>query len=359
MSSATSVTPPAPAAGNRPSWLQRFSFFGVNPGVMIGFLVMVVALYITTPTFRQIATMQNLAQQVSLNAIIAVGMTFVIITAGIDLSVGSILGLVGTATAMALLAPSIVGHIGLGAMGVAVAIGLAVGAGVGFLNGMVISSLKMQPFIVTLATMWAVRGFAEVLTDGSPIGMVSDDAPFAAFRNDMLQHHFNKLGTGYIPDGSPYGIPISAIIAIVVIVAAHLLLSRTIFGRHVYALGGNAEAARLSGVNIDRVKLLVYTLSGLLSGIAAILLMSKLVSGQPTAGQGYELYAIAAVVVGGTSLFGGSGSVIGSVIGALIIGVINMGLDLHQVSAFYQQIVTGAIILIAVLLDNVLRRRAG
>jgi ribose transport system permease protein len=357
MSSVTTTASAAPT-GNRPSGLQRFSFFGVNPGVLIGFLVLLVGLFLTTPTFRKIATMQNLAQQVSLNAIIAVGMTFVIITAGIDLSVGSIQGLVGVVTAMTLLSPAIVGRFGAGAIGFALVAGLAVGSLVGFLNGLVISRLKMQPFIVTLATMWAVRGLAEVLTDGSPIGMQSDDAPMAAMRNDILQNKFTVLGMGYVGP-SAYGIPVAAVIAVVVIIAAHLLLSRTIFGRHVYALGGNTEAARLSGVNVDRVKLLVYTLSGLLSGVAAILLTSKLVSGQPTAGQSYELYAIAAVVVGGTSLFGGSGSVIGSVIGALIIGVINMGLDLHGISAFYQQIVTGAIILIAVLLDNILRRRAG
>ena len=333
---------------------RAFRFFGVNPGVLIGFLVLLVGLFITTPNFRQVSTLQNLAQQVSLNTIIAVGMTFVIITAGIDLSVGSIQGLVGTVTAMALLSPAIVSRFGAGAIGWAILVGLLAGALIGFFNGIVISALKMQPFIVTLATMWAVRGLAEVITDGSPVGMVSPDAPMAAMRNNLLQNQFTFLGMGY---AGPF--PVSAVIAVVVVIAAHLLLSRTVFGRHVYAIGGNVEAARLSGVNVDRVKLLVYTLSGVLAGISAILLMSKLVSGQPTAGQSMELFAIAAVVVGGTSLFGGSGSVIGSVIGALIIGVINMGLDLHGISAFYQQIVTGAIILIAVLLDNILRRRAG
>jgi len=344
--------PPTPAAAQ--PWGRRFSFFGVNPGVFAGFIVLVIALLVTTPALHQADAWQNLAQQVSLNTIIAVGMTFVIITAGIDLSVGSILGFAGTLTAMTLMAPSLVGRFGDATMVLAVLAGFFSGALVGVLNGAAIAFLRMQPFIVTLATMWAVRGIAEVLTDGSPIGTVSSDAPLAAARNALLQNKFTALGMGYLGP-----IPVSALVALVVVLLGHFLLTRTVFGRHVYALGGNAEAARLSGVNVERVRLLVFTLSGALSGIAAILLMSKLVSGQPTAGQGWELYAIAAVVVGGTSLFGGSGSVIGSVLGALIIGVINMGLDLHGISAFWQQIVTGAIILIAVLLDEVMRRRSG
>lgn len=331
----------------------RLSLFGVNPGVLIGFLVLLVGLFISTPSFRQFVTLQNLLQQVSINLILAVGMTFVIIAAGIDLSVGSILGFVGTITAMTLMAPALVARLGDGVMVAAVLMGLLGGALVGFLNGAAVAWLRMQPFVVTLATMWAVRGIAEVLTDGSPIGTVSPDAPLAAVRNAILQSKFTMLGMGY---AGPF--PISAVVALAVVLVGHILLSRTRFGRQVYALGGNAEAARLSGIRVELVRLGVFTLSGLLAGIAAILLMSKLVSGQPTAGQGYELYAIAATVVGGTSLFGGAGSIFGTAIGALIIGVINMGLDLHGISAFWQQIVTGAIILVAVLLDEVMRRRA-
>lgn len=364
MSTTAPPTDSRPAPGDASSarpFGQRFSFFGVNPGVLGGFVFLLVLLWATTPTFRQISTLQNLAQQVSLNAIIAVGMTFVIITAGIDLSVGSILGFVGTITALTLLAPSIVGRFGDTAMVIATVVGLLGGALVGFINGAAVAWLRMQPFIVTLATMWAVRGVAEVLTDGSPVGIVSPDQPLAAVRNALIQSKFTFLGMGYVgpPSHPNLQVPVSALIAVVVVLAGHFLLSRTAFGRHVYALGGNAEAARLSGIHVERVRLLVYTLSGTLAGVAAILLMSKLVSGQPTAGMGFELYAIAAVVVGGTSLFGGSGSVIGSLIGALIIEVIRMGLDLHGISAFWQQIVTGAIILIAVLLDEVLRRRRG
>jgi ribose transport system permease protein len=336
----------------------RLSFFGVNPGVLAGFTILVLILLFTTPTFRTLQNVQNLAQQVSINTIIAVGMTFVIITAGIDLSVGSILGFVGTITAMTLMAVPVVSHLGANAMIAAVLVGFLGGALVGVLNGVAIAGLKMQPFIVTLATMWAVRGVAEVLTDGSPVGMVSDDAPLATMRNSLLQDRFTFLGMGYV--GPKFAqVPVSALIALAVVVFGAILLDRTAFGRHVRALGGNEEASRLSAIPVGRVKLCVYTLSGILAGVAAILLMSKLVSGQPTAGMGYELYAIAAVVVGGTSLRGGQGSVVGSLIGALIIGCINNGLDLHGISAFWQQIVTGAIIFIAVLVDEITRRRHG
>lgn len=333
---------------------RRFSFFGVNPGVLFGFVFLVLFLFVTTPSFRQVSTLQNLFQQVSINAIIAVGMTFVIITAGIDLSVGSLLGLVGTVTALTLMAPGVVGSVGDGAMILACVAGLLAGAFDGVLNGLAVSRLRMQPFIVTLATMWAVRGVALLLTDNSPVGVVAPDQPLAAARNELIQAKFTILGMGYLGP-----IPISALLALVVVIGGHILLSRTVFGRHVYAIGGNMEAARLSGVNVPRVRTWVFTLSGTLAALAGILMMSKLVSGQPTVGQGYELYAIAAVVVGGTSLFGGVGSVVGTGIGALIIGVINMGLDLHGISANWQQVVTGAIIFVAVLLDEVLRRRQG
>jgi ribose transport system permease protein len=334
---------------------RRLTLFGVNSGVLLGFVALALLLAVTTPTFRTVQNLQNVAQQVSINSIIAVGMTFVIITAGIDLSIGSILGFVGTITALTLMGVPVVHHFGSGAMWIAVLVGFLGGALVGFVNGSAVAWLRMQPFIVTLATMWIVRGIAEVITDGSPVGIVADDAPLAALRNDLL-NRFTFLGMGYVGPGAAQ-VPVSALAALIVGVLAAILLDRTAFGRHVRAIGGNEESARLSGIAVAQVKLLVYTLSGALAGIAAILLMSKLVSGQPTAGQGYELYAIAAVVVGGTSLRGGSGSVVGSLIGALIIGIINNGLDLHGVSAFWQLIVTGAIIFIAVLLDEVTRRK--
>lgn len=330
---------------------QSRSFFGVNPGVLLGFLLLTAFLWLTTPSFHQFSTIQNLLQQVSINVIISVGMTFVIITAGIDLSVGSIQGFVGTITAMTLMSVGLVMRFGNGVMVFAVLAGAIAGLLVGLVNGIVIAGLRIQPFVATLAAMWAFRGFAEVITNGSPIGTVSPNAPIAALRNTILQNRFTMLGMGYVGP-----IPLSALAALAAVLIGHLLLSRTMFGRHVYALGGNPEATRLSGINVKKVKLQVYMLSGLLSGVAGVLLMSKLVSGQPTAGQGYELYSIAAVVLGGSSLFGGQGSIPGSAIGALIIGIIDMGLDLHGVSSYWQQIVTGALILLAVLLDQMTKK---
>ncbi len=334
--------------------LRRFSLFGVNPGVLAGFVGLVVLLFATTPNFRELSTIQSLAQQVAINSIIAVGMTFVIITAGIDLSVGSIQGLVGVVTALVLMNPGLVGRFGMSVIFLACVAGILAGLAVGLLNGLAVAWLRMQPFIVTLAMMWIVRGAAEVITDGAPIGVVDPSSPYGALRNHILQNKFTWIAMGY---AGP--IPIAALIALIVIVFGHILLRRTVFGRHVYALGGNAEAARLSGVDVSKVRIAVFTISGALAGLAAIILTSRLNSGQPTVGQGYELYAIAAVVVGGTSLFGGSGSVAGTAIGALIIGVINMGLDLHGISSFWQLMITGAIIFLAVLLDEVVRRRSG
>jgi len=333
---------------------KRLSLFGVNPGVLGGFIALILFLFATTPHFREVSTIQSLAQQVAINSIIAVGMTFVIITAGIDLSVGSIQGFVGVITALTLMNPAVVARLGINSIYLACLVGLFGGTLVGLLNGLAVAWLRMQPFIVTLAMMWIVRGVAEVITDGSPVGVVDPSSPLGAMRNSILQNKFTWIAMGY---AGP--IPIAALIAVVVIVLGHILLTRTVFGRHVYALGGNAEAARLSGVDVSKVRIAVYTISGALAGLAAIILMSRLNSGQPTVGQGYELYAIAAVVVGGTSLFGGSGSVAGTAIGALIIGVINMGLDLHGISSFWQLMITGTIIFLAVLLDEVLRRRSG
>lgn len=334
--------------------LKQFSLFGVNPGVLISFVVLIVFLVAKTPHFRELSTIQTLAQQVAINTIIAVGMTFVIITAGIDLSVGSSQGFVGVLTALVLMNPAVVARFGQGSILISIIAGLAAGTLVGFLNGAAVAWLRMQPFIVTLAMMWIVRGLAEVISDGSPVGVVDPSLPYGAIRNDILQHKFTWIAMGYVGP-----IPIAALIAFIVVVLGHILLTRTIFGRHVYALGGNPEAARLSGVNVSKIRVCVYTLSGALAGLAAIILMSRLNSGQPTTGQGYELYAIAAVVVGGTSLFGGSGSVAGTAIGALIIGVINMGLDLHGISSFWQLMITGSIIFLAVLLDEIVRRRSG
>jgi ribose/xylose/arabinose/galactoside ABC-type transport system permease subunit len=280
-----------------------------------------------SPSFATVSNLFNVARQVSINAIMAAGMTFVILTAGIDLSVGSVLAYSGAIMA-GLLASALPLGVGIGA-------GLAVGALLGLLNGIVITKGKVQPFIATLAMLTMARGATLVYTDGRPITGLPDAFTWLA--------------------GDIGWIPVPVVMMGLVFVGAHLILTQTVFGRYVYAIGGNEEAARLSGVNVTVYKTLVYAISGLLAAVSAVILTARLNSAQPTAGSGYELDAIAAVVLGGTTLAGGEGSVGGTLLGAFIIGVINNGLNLLNVNPFYQQVVKGAVILFAVLLDRRLR----
>jgi ribose transport system permease protein len=269
----------------------------------------------------------NVLRQVSINALIAFGMTFVILTGGIDLSVGSILALASALTAGLLTN-------GMDPM-LAILIGLLAGAAMGAFNGLIITKGKVAPFIATLATMTIFRGLTLVYTDGRPITGLSDSTLFVL------------LGKGYLG-----WIPVPVIWMLAVYFIMYFMLKKTVFGRRVYAIGGNEEAAILSGIRADRVKLWVYTITGTLSAFGGIILASRLNSAQPTAGVTYELDAIAAVVLGGTSLSGGRGWIFGTLIGALIIGVLNNGLNLMNVSSFYQQVVKGGVILLAVLLDR-------
>jgi ribose transport system permease protein len=307
----------------------------MNPqrfGLFIAFVVLVVALALLSPAFLTPGNLLNVARQVSINAIIAAGMTFVILTAGIDLSVGSILALAGAIMAGMLKggAPVTLGILA----------GLVVGAGSGMVNGLAVAYGRVAPFIVTLATLTIARGATLVYTDGRPI---SD-----------LGGTFDSLGGGDL-----FGIPVPMVITVLVFAASYVVLSQMVVGRYLYAIGGNAEAARLSGVNVKRYTVLVYVLSGLLAAVAAVILTARLDSAQPTAGAGYELDAIAAVVLGGTTLMGGEGSIGGTLLGAFLIGVLNNGLNLLNVSSFYQQVVKGIVILLAVLLDQRLRQRGG
>lgn len=256
-------------------------------------------------------------------------MTFVILTGGIDLSVGSILGFSGAVAAMMLAS----GVDSIIAIPVALIVGLVVGA----LNGVLISKGKLQPFIVTLATMTMLRGATLVFTDGKPIG-----TGFEA--NSKL---FAWFGNGYV-----LGIPVPIIVIIVTFLVALFVLTQTKIGRYVYALGGNEEATKLSGISTDKVKIFVYAISGMMAALAGIIITSRLSSAQPTAGSGYELDAIAAVVLGGTSLAGGTGTIVGTMIGALIIGVLNNALNLMDVSSYFQMLAKGSVILLAVLLDR-------
>jgi ribose transport system permease protein len=296
-------------------------------GPFIALLVVAAGLAVMSPDFLTVANLLNVMRQVSINALIAFGMTLVILLGGIDLSVGSILALssVFTATLISRGTDPVV----------ATLVGIASGAVMGAANGLVIAKGKVAPFIATLGTMTILRGLALVVSNGSPVTGINSD-------------FFTMLGGGYVADL----IPIPVIWMALMFAVMWFVLKKTVFGRHVYAVGGNEEASRLSGVSVDRVKIWVYTLSGAMSAMAGIILTSRLNSAQPTAGAGYELDAIAAVVLGGTSLTGGRGWIFGTLVGALLIGVLNNGLNLLGVSSFYQQVIKGVVILLAVLIDR-------
>ncbi|QBK25911.1 ribose ABC transporter permease [Ureibacillus thermophilus] len=296
-------------------------------GPLIGLILLIIVVSIMNPSFLTISNIFNVLRQVSISAIIAFGMTFVILTGGIDLSVGSTLALTG-AVAASLLAGGIDPII---SMGVALILGLILGA----INGLIITKGKVAPFIATLATMTIYRGLTLVYSNGKPISGLGDHASFQLF------------GKGYL-----LGIPIPVITTIFAFAVLAFILHKTTFGRRVYAVGGNEEAAKLSGIHADRVKIAVYAISGFMASLSALILTSRLNSAQPTAGESYELDAIAAVVLGGTSLNGGKGWIFGTLIGALIIGVLNNGMNLIGVSSFWQQVVKGIVILLAVLLDR-------
>lgn len=296
-------------------------------GPLIGLFLLVIVITLLNPSFLSVNNLLNVLRQVSISALIAFGMTFVILTGGIDLSVGSTLALTG-ATAASLLAS---GTDPIIAMGAALILGLLLGA----VNGVIITKGKVAPFIATLATMTIYRGLTLVYTEGRPVSGLGDSVAFQMF------------GKGYF-----FGIPVPVITMIITFVVLYFILHKTTFGRRVYAVGGNEEASKLSGISPDRVKIAVYAITGLLAAMSALILTSRLNSAQPTAGESYELDAIAAVVLGGTSLTGGKGWIFGTLVGALIIGVLNNGMNLIGVSSFFQQVVKGVVILLAVLIDR-------
>ena len=295
---------------------------------VIGLVILSAAVSALSPRFLTTGNILNVLRQTSINAVIAAGMTFVILTGGIDLSVGSVLAYCGVIMA-ALLATQV-------PLVASIALVLLLGAAIGVLTGLVITKGKVQPFIATFVSMTLLRGATLVFTDGKPIS--ADVGPAEAF--------------AYLGQGYAFGVPVPIFLMIAVLAIAYYVLRHTRFGRYVYALGGNEEAARLSGLRTGMIKTSVYAVSGLLSATAGIILTARLSSAQPTAGAGYELDAIAAVVVGGTSLAGGSGRILGTLVGALIIGILNNALNLMNVSSYYQMIAKGVIILIAVLLDR-------
>lgn len=299
-------------------------------GTLAGLIVLSALLWILTPHFLTVSNLLNVLEQTSINAIIAVGMTFVIISGGIDLSVGSIVALAGV----------VLGSVLRADVPLPLAIGGALGTGAvcGLANGLMITRGRLAPFIATLGMMSVARGAALLWAEGRPISGFDP-----AFR--------------VIATGRAFVLPAPVVIAAAIYLLGHLVLTRTVFGRYTFAIGGNEEAASLSGVSISLHKAAVYAVSGLVSGAAAVILTARLNSAQPTAGVMYELDAIAAAVIGGTSLRGGEGSLMGTFIGALIMGVLRNGLNLLDVSSFLQQVVIGLVIIGAAIIDGTLRRR--
>lgn len=299
-------------------------------GTVAGLVALCVGLWIATPYFATVDNLRNVVEQSTIVGILAIGMTFVILSGGIDLSIGSVVALAGIALALVLRAGSPVA--------LALLVGLGTGVAAGLANGALVAFGRLPPFIATLGMMSAARGAALLLADGRPISGFPD-----AFR---------ALATARLA-----GVPVPVVVMLLLYAAAHLVLTRTVLGRYTYAIGGNEAAAALSGVNVPLHKLAVYAIAGASAAACAMLLVARLNSAQPIAGIGYELDAIAAVVIGGTSLLGGSGTVAGTLVGALIMSVLRNGLNLLGVSSYVQQIAIGAVIVVAVLVDMWLHRR--
>lgn len=289
-------------------------------GILIGLIGLITGFSVLSERFFTISNMLIVMRQTSIVAFLAVGMSFVILGAGIDLSVGSVLAFSGAVGA---------GVMQNGGMFFGILAGLALGTALGAFNGIVITKLKIPAFIATLAMMAIARGGTLVYTDGRPI--------------TGLPSSFAFLGRGYIGN-----VPFPIILMLIIFMLAYIILKLTRFGRYVYATGGNINAARASGIKVDNVIISTFAISGFLSGLTGMVLASRLNSAQPTAGMGYELDAIAAVVLGGTNLFGGEGELWGTLVGAFIMGILNNGLNMLNVSSFYQQVVKGIVILIAV-----------
>lgn len=303
---------------------------------LIALFFLCLVLGLMTDNFMTSDNFWNVMRQISVNVCISVGMTLVILTAGIDLSVGSILALCGAMTAGLLKygvsIPAGNLFIGFTVLG-AVIVGLLVGGGLGFVNGYAVTKFKVPSFVATLAMLTMARGFTMLWTEGHPITGLGDT--------------FGFVGTGWF-----LSIPMPVWVSGIVVALAIILTNKTRFGRYIYAIGGNEHAARLSGIPVNKIKIWVYALAGMLAAIGGLLVTARLDSAQPNAGMSYELDAIAAVVIGGTSLSGGKGTILGTVLGALIIGILNNGLVLLDVSPFWQQVVKGMVILLAVIIDK-------
>lgn len=328
----------------RNEFLRKYAIVLILLGMIIAVAILTWAMY-GTPTFLAPRNLLNVVRQISVVGIIAIGITMIIITGGIDLSPGSVVALV-TVVAASLAQRADWGGAKFPGLQVPLILpilaALVVGGIAGTINGTLIAKFKIPPFIATLGMMTVARGFALIYSDRPVSG---------------LKPSYNFMGQGeilHIPTGSgaTLGIPVPVLVLAVIAVIIHFMLNNVRFGRYIYAIGGNEQAARISGLNLDWLKIRIYGLAGVLYGVAALLLSARIGSGQPGLAVGYELDAIAAAVIGGTSLNGGIGTIWGTIVGALIIGVLNNGMDLLNVNAYWQTIVKGSIIVIAVIIDT-------
>lgn len=295
-----------------------------NAGILIGLMALFLFLSFFTDSFLKVSNLMQVLRQICINALLAYGMTFVLIIGGIDLTVGSVVGASGV---MMVILLNNGFHIA-----VAFLLSIAVGAFVGLINGSITALTGMPPFIVTLSMQGSIRGIAYVITDGRSVACESSA--------------FDAIGNGKI-----FGVPMPIYIVIITTIIISIILYYTKFGRRMYAVGGNVVAAKFSGIHVKKITIMVYIISGILSALAGIILASRMYSGQPTAGQGYESDAIAAAVLGGTSFNGGIGTIGGTIIGALVIGFLSNGLNLLHVSSYVQMIIKGIVIIVAVGID--------
>jgi ribose transport system permease protein len=311
--------------------VRRIRIETANVGLFVVFIVLVVIFSVLSPNFLSVPNWTNIFRQTSNLMLLSSGQTLVILTGGIDLSVGAAMGLVSVATAKTIIAADPY---------LAIAAGLAVGLVVGLINGLLIGKLKIAPFVATLGTMTIAGGLAMVITNGAPV-------------HGLPESWFLTLGRGFIG-----AIPIPVLFAFAGVAITFVVLNYTRFGRYLYAIGGNEEATILAGVNVNLCKISTYMIAGFFSAVAAVLLTSRVITGQPQLGTGMELDSIAAVVIGGTPLIGGSGSIAGTVIGVLIIGVLRNGLTLIGVSTFMQGVVIGIMLILAIYLSGLRLRGA-
>jgi len=348
------TTPPSGevigGATQSPGLGQNIQQLLLRGGPLIALILLVTYFALASPYFFTVSNMINISRQTSITAILAVGQTFVILAAGIDLSVGAMVALSASVSAVLMTQQTEIAGLIIGPVNfwVGMVIALLVGALAGFTNGLIITRGRIPDFIATLGTMVTYRGIALLVTDGLPV-------PSHLTATELMGHLPEQLL--WLGGGEIFGVPSAALTALAVGAVGWFILRYTAQGRAIFAVGGNREAARVSGINIDRTKIVTYTLSGLMAAIAGLVLMGRLNSANALMAEGEELRSIASVVIGGTNLFGGEGGVVGSLIGALTMGVLGNGLNLLNVSAFWQRVIQGLVIILVVVFDQWRRRR--